>query len=54
MRRYATFFKVRLRAFQGREHGLAWVHLEVTATYRGTRVTVWTRVDVRPVNGGAA
>jgi hypothetical protein len=49
MRRYATFLGARLKASQGRDGGLEWIHLCVSATYRGVPVTVWTHVDVRPV-----
>jgi hypothetical protein len=48
MRRYAEFFAARLTTAQGRDERYEWIHLCVEATYRGTRVQVWTHVDVRP------
>lgn len=47
---FAGFLGLRgVRAAQGRNHSVEWLHLHVEATYRGVPVTVWTHINVRPL-----
>lgn len=50
MRRYAQFLGGRLLAEDGGTGRVAWVHLSVTATYRGAPVTVWAHTCVTPIS----
>ena len=47
---FAEFLAVPVKRSQGRSEHSEWLTLTAAGEYRGTEVTVWTHVDVRPVS----